>query len=428
MLLVALFLLGALIALSIPVAGVLGLIGLGMGDYYSTAPLYRGLADITWSNSIEFLLIAIPLFVFMGELLLRSGIAARMYEALSVWLAWLPGGLMHTNIGASALFAATSGSSVATAATIGTVALPEIEKRRYNPKLFLGTLAAGGTLGILIPPSINLIIYGLLTNTSVSDLYMAGLIPGLMLATFFSGTIFLSCIVKPNWGGELVKSSWTERFQSLPDLLPPIIIFAVVVGSIYAGLATPTEAAAVGVVVAMLLTLKVGQLNMIMLLHAAQATMRTTAMVMLIVFAALYLNFVLGIIGLTQALAEFVSSLGWSPVQMMIAIVIFYLILGCFLETLSMLITTAGLIAPIVISLGYDPVWFGALLMILLEMALLTPPIGINLYVIQSIRKNGDIRDVIMGTLPFLVAMLVMVGLMIAFPQIALFLPNLING
>lgn len=428
MLLVALLMLGALIALSIPIAGVLGLIGLGMGELYSSAPLYRGLGDITWTNSIEFLLIAIPLFVFMGELLLRSGIAARMYEALAVWLAWLPGGLMHTNIGASALFAATSGSSVATAATIGTVALPEIEKRKYNQRIFLGTLAAGGTLGILIPPSINLIIYGLLTNTSVSDLYMAGLFPGLLMAGIFAGTIIVACLFRPNWGGERVRATWAQRIKSLPGLLPPILIFLVVVGSIYAGLATPTEAAAVGVMIALGLTFQAGQLNMDLLLTAAHATMRTTAMVMLIVFAALYLNFVLGIIGLTQSLAEFVGSLGWTPIQMMAAIVVFYLILGCFLETLSMLITTAGLITPIVVALGFDPVWFGALLMILLEMALLTPPIGINLYVIQSIRKGGDIRDVIYGTLPFLGAMLVMVALMIAFPQIALFLPNLING
>lgn len=425
MLAASLLLLFGLILLSISVAASLGLLGLIMGGIFSPMPLYRGMADIVWVNSIEFLLLAIPLFVFMGEVLLRSGIAARMYEALTRWLAWLPGGLMHTNVGASALFAATSGSSVATAATIGTVALPEAESRGYNERLFLGSLAAGGTLGILIPPSINLIIFGLLTNTSVPDLYMAGLVPGLLLAAIFSGTVLLACFVRPTWGGQRVQCTWAERLAVLPDLLPPVTIFLLVVGSIYGGFATPTEAAALGVVGALALAATRRQMNWPMLLAAAEATMRTTAMVMLIVLAAMFLNFVLGVIGLTQALAAFVSELGWSPTAMMFAIVVFYLVLGCFMETLSMLITTATLITPIVIGLGFNPVWFGVLLMVLLEMALLTPPIGINLYVVQSVRRTGSLTDVVIGTLPFLVAMFLMVVLLILFPGVALWLPNL---
>lgn len=424
----ALFLLLLLIALSLPIAAALALLGLILGYIYSSAPLYLGLADIAWSNSVEFLLIAIPLFVFMGEVLLRSGIATRMYEALTKWIAWLPGGLMHTNVGASALFAATSGSSVATAATIGTVALPEIKNRGYNERLFLGSLTSGGTLGILIPPSINLIIYGLLTNTSVSDLYMAGLIPGLLMATIFTMTIAIFCSLRPKWGGEKINVTWGDRIASLPHLLPPVIIFIVVVGSIYVGIATPTEAAAIGVVAALALAAFFKTLSLDMIVQATQGTMRTTAMVMLIILAALFLNFVLGIIGLTQSLAQFVAELGWSPTQMMIAIVIFFLILGCFLETLSMLITTAPLITPIVVGLGYDPVWFGVLLMVLLEMALLTPPIGINLYVIQSVRSEGPFRDVVLGTLPFLLAMLVMIFLLIMIPDLALWLPNLLSS
>lgn len=420
----SLFLLFGLILLSITVAATLGLLGLIMGEIFSPMPLYRGIAEIVWVNAIEFLLLAIPLFVFMGELLLRSGIAARMYDALTKWLAWLPGGLMHTNVGASALFAATSGSSVATAATIGTVALPEAESRGYNERLFLGSLTSGGTLGILIPPSINLIIFGLLTNTSVPNLYMAGLLPGLVLATIFALTVLLACLVRPSWGGERIRCSWRDRLAVMPDLLPPLAIFLVVVGSIYGGLATPTEAAALGVVGALTLAAFRKALNWSMLLGAVEATMRTTAMVMLIVLAAMFLNFVLGVIGLTHALAAFVAELGLSPIGMMVAIVVFYLILGCFLETLSMLITTAPLITPIVIGLGFDPVWFGVLMMVLLEMALLTPPIGINLYVVQSVRRKGSLTDVVIGTLPFLVAMLAMVILLIAFPDIALWLPR----
>ena len=428
MLATSLLLLFGLILLSLSVASVLGILGLAMGQIFTAMPLYRGLADVLWLNAIEFLLIAIPLFIFMGEILLRSGIATSMYEALSKWLGWLPGGLMHTNIGSSAMFAATSGSSVATAATISTVALPEVEARGYNERLFLGSLTSGGTLGILIPPSINLIIYGLLTNTSVSSLYIAGLIPGLLLALIFSATILVACLIRPDWGGKRMHSSWAIRMAALPDLLSPLLIFLIVVGSIYAGLATPTEAAALGVVGAMALAASRGRLSLKTILASVEATMRTTALVMLIVLAAMFLNFVLGFIGLTQALAAFVTDLGWSPLQTILAIVVFFIVLGCFLETLSMLITTAPLIVPIVVALGYDPIWFGILLMVLLEMALLTPPIGINLYVVQSVRRKGTLSDVVIGTLPFLVSMLIMVFLLIIFPDIALWLPRVVGS
>jgi C4-dicarboxylate transporter, DctM subunit len=428
MLATSLLLLFGLILLSLSIASVLGILGLAMGHIFTPMPLYRGLADVLWLNAIEFLLIAIPLFIFMGEILLRSGVATSMYDALTKWLGWLPGGLMHTNIGSSAMFAATSGSSVATAATISTVALPEVEARGYNERLFLGSLTSGGTLGILIPPSINLIIYGLLTSTSVSSLYLAGLIPGLVLALIFSATIFVACLIRPDWGGTRIHSSWAVRMAALPNLLSPLLIFLIVVGSIYAGLATPTEAAALGVVGAMALAASRGRLSVAVILASVEATMRTTALVMLIVLAAMFLNFVLGFIGLTQALAAFVADLGWSPVQTLLAIVVFFIVLGCFLETLSMLITTAPLIVPIVVGLGYDPIWFGILLMVLLEMALLTPPIGINLYVVQSVRRRGTLTDVVIGTLPFLGSMLIMVFLLILFPEIALWLPRVAGG
>jgi C4-dicarboxylate transporter, DctM subunit len=423
MLLVSFLLLLLLIGLSIPVAGALGVLSLILSYLYSPMPLHLALADIVWSSSIEFILVAIPLFIFMGEILLRSGLASKMYEALSHWIGWLPGGLMHSNIGSCAMFAATSGSSVATAATISTVAIPEIKKRGYNERLFLGSLTSGGTLGILIPPSINIIIYGLLTDTSVPQLYLAGLLPGVMMALLFGATVLLACSVKPSWGGERIHSSWKKRFVCLKDLIPPLIVFFVVVGSIYAGVATPTEAASLGVVMSMILAFCTKTLSVNMIKLAAEGTMRSTAMVMLIILAAIFLNFVLGTIGLTQSLALFVSKLGLTPIQMMFAIVVFYLILGCFMETLSMLITTAPLITPIIISIGYDPVWFGILLMVLLEMALLTPPIGINLYVVQGVRRTGNINDVIIGTIPFLFTMLLMVMFLIFWPEIATWLP-----
>ncbi|MEL6793768.1 MAG: TRAP transporter large permease, partial [Pseudomonadota bacterium] len=317
------------------------------------------------------------------------------------------------------------GSSVATAATIGTVAIPQIQRRGYNEPLFLGTIAAGGTLGILIPPSINLILYGLLTDTSVPELYLAGFLPGFLLAALFMVTVIILCIARPEWGGETIRASWSERIGALPSLLPPIGIFFVVVGSIYAGIATPTEAAALGVVAALILAAANGTLTLSMLRAAIEGTMRTTSMIMLIILAAVFLNFVLSIIGLTQALADFVTGLGLTPMQTMLVLITVLVVIGCFMETLSMLLTIAPLVTPIVVALGFDPVWFGILLMVLLETALITPPIGINLYVVQGVRERGELTDVMVGALPFVVTMFAMIGLLLIFPEIALLLPSL---
>lgn len=414
-----------LIALAVPVAAVLGWLGLTLQYLESPMPLHRALGDMVWQTGTDFLLVAIPMFVLLGEILLRSGIAAKMYAGIVTWLGWLPGGLMHANTGSCALFAATSGSSVATAATIGTVAIPEIEKRGYNERIFLGTIAAGGTLGILIPPSINLILFGLLTDTSVPELYLAGFIPGFLLAALFMVTVILLCIAKPAWGGEPVVATWADRIEALPSLLPPIGIFLVVVGSIYAGVATPTEAAALGVVAALGLSWANGSLSLDMIRVAIEGTMRTTSMILLIILAAVFLNFVLSVIGLTQALADFVTGLGLSPMQTMLMLIGVLIVVGCFMETLSMLLTVAPLITPIVISLGFDPVWFGILLMVLLETALITPPIGINLYVVQGVRERGELTDVMIGAAPFVLTMFAMIAVLLMFPDVALWLPSL---
>ncbi|MEL7462881.1 MAG: TRAP transporter large permease [Pseudomonadota bacterium] len=414
-----------LIALAVPVAAALGWLGLIMQFTESPMPLHRALGDMVWQTGTDFLLVAIPMFILLGEILLRSGIAEKMYDGIVKWLGWLPGGLMHANTGSCALFAATSGSSVATAATIGTVAIPQIQRRGYNEPLFLGTIAAGGTLGILIPPSINLILYGLLTDTSVPELYLAGFLPGFLLAGLFMVTVVILCIARPAWGGDTINVSWSERIAALPSLLPPIGIFLVVVGSIYAGIATPTEAAALGVVAALILAAANGTLTLSMLRAAIEGTMRTTSMIMLIILAAVFLNFVLSIIGLTQALADFVTGLGLTPMQTMLVLIAVLVVIGCFMETLSMLLTIAPLVTPIVVALGFDPVWFGILLMVLLETALITPPIGINLYVVQGVRERGELTDVMVGALPFVFTMFAMIGLLLIFPEIALWLPSL---
>ncbi|KAA2235530.1 TRAP transporter large permease [Salinarimonas soli] len=420
-----LLLLLGLLALSLPVAAALGVLGLLLEQLYSSMPLSLAMGEVAWSASRDFLLVSIPMFVLLGEILLRSGVAERMYGAMVKWLSWLPGGLMHSNIGACAVFAATSGSSVATAATVGTVALPLVKRHGYNERLFLGTLAAGGTLGILIPPSINIIIYAVLTDTSIPKLYLAAIIPGLTLAGLFMALVVVACLVRPAWGGTPLRTSWGERIASLPDLLPPLGIFLVVVGSIYAGLATPTEAASLGVLAALILAACFRRLTLKMMIEAFENTMRTTAMIMLIIVAAYFLNFVITAIGLTGMITNAVSGLGLSPYAMLVVVVVFYLVLGCFMETLSMMITTIPIIAPVMVALGFDPIWLGVIIVILIEAALITPPVGLNLYVVQSLRAGGRLDDVIVGALPFVLSMLVMILLLALFPGLALWLPSL---
>jgi C4-dicarboxylate transporter DctM subunit len=417
-----------LLALAVPVAAGLGILGLILAGLYSNFPLSLALGEVSWATSNNFLLVAIPFFVLLGEILLRSGMAERMYNALVLWVPWLPGGLMHANIAACAMFAATSGSSVATAATIGTVALGEIEKRGYSERLFLGTIAAGGTLGILIPPSINMIIYGVLTDTSIPKLYLAGVIPGLVLATLFSLTVLLLCIIRPSLGGKPTTTTWAARFKALPDLLPPIVIFLAVIGSIYAGWATATEAAALGVIAAMGVAAVHRRLTIDVLLEAFEGTMKTTAMIMAIIIAAYFLNFVITSIGLTNQVNRFITELGLGPVQLLIIVVLFYFILGMIMETLSMMVATVPIIAPIMFKAGYDPVWFGIIVIILMELALITPPVGLNLYVVQGLRKRGKINDVIIGASPFVITMLLMIVILSFWPNIAMWLPSLASN
>jgi tripartite ATP-independent transporter DctM subunit len=428
MLATALLMLVVLLAISVPVAAVMGVLAIALNNFFAVMPLHRAMGEIIWNSSSEYILIAIPLFVMLGEILLRAGIAERVYNAIAQWLSWLPGGLMHANIGACAMFAATSGSSVATAATIGTVAMPQIQKRNYNESLFLGTIAAGGTLGILVPPSINFIIYGLLTNSSVPRLYLAGFIPGFLLATMFMVIVLFACLVDRRKGGSPIETSWGERFRMLPSLLPPLFIFLVVVGSIYAGIATPTEAASLGVIAALILAAWERRLSLSMLRAVAEGTMRTTAMIMLIILAAQFLNFVLAVIGVTDGIAKAMETLGLGKIETMLFIIVFYLILGCFMETISMMILTTPFIAPIVFKLGWDPIWWGIALTILIEAALITPPVGLNLYVVQGMRERGPVSDVIRGALPFVGAMVALIFILMAWPDIALWLPRYVMG
>jgi tripartite ATP-independent transporter DctM subunit len=414
-----------LLLLSIPVASTLIILGLVIGQFFSPFPIHRAMGEITWTASNDFILMAIPLFVLLGEILLRAGIAERTYNALDKWLSWLPGGLMHANIASSAMFAATSGSSVATAATITTVALPQARRYGYAESLFSGSIAAGGTLGILIPPSINLIVYGFLTNTSIPQLFLAGIVPGVLLTILFMLCILVACVLKPELSGGRRQVSWKERIQCLTDLIPVMVIFGVVIGSIYAGLATPTESAALGVLAATALALCYRAVNLDFFKAVMEGTMRTTAMIMLILISANYLNFVLDAIGLADTLSEFVNNLGMTPFKTLMVVISMYVILGFFVETLSLMVITVPIVTPVLIGLGYDPVWFGILMILLVEMALITPPVGLNLYVVQGVRRKGSISEVMIGSSPFVIMIAIMIAIMVAFPNMALVLANM---
>jgi len=413
-----------LIALSLHIAVALGILALLLDALFSPFPLYKAAGEIIWSHSIDFILVTIPMFILMGQIMLRSGIAARMYAATAHWLSWLPGGLMHANIGASALFAATSGSSVATVATIGVAALPEQEKHGYNERLFLGSIAAGGSLGILIPPSMNMIVFGALTNTSIPQLFIAGIIPGLILTTLFSLVVILACNLRPHWSGTKISSTWALRIKALPDILPPIALLMVVMGSIYGGLATPTEAAALGVVFALGLAAMYGSLNRAMMAEVLEGTVKTSAVITLILVFAFLLNFAIASVGLVAQVNDFILGLGWTPLGTMLLIVLIYIVMGMFIEALPMVVLTVTVLAPVVVSLGYDLIWYGIIVVIVSEMAMLTPPIGMICYVIHGLRAKGAIEDVFYGVAPFFVAILLLIGLLFAFPGIALWLPQ----
>lgn len=413
-----------LLALSIPVGIVLFLLGFGVDTFFSSFPLTRGLGNMVWSSSNSATLIAIPFFVLLGEILVRSGVATRTYAALDRWVSWLPGGLVHANIATATMFSATSGSSVATAATVATVAMPQAEKLGYDPKLFSGAIAAGGTLGIMIPPSINLIVYGFLTQSSIPQLFLAGLIPGIVLALAFMAVTAIICVLRPDLGGTRRLFPFPQMLRALIDLIPILILFGLIVGSIYRGWATPTEAAAVGVAGALLIALAFGGVSWSMLAQSLTGTVKITSMIMLIVIGASFLNFTLASAGLGRELTEFMTGLGLTPLKTILVVVVLYIVLGFFIETLSLMVVTIPIIVPLVVAQGYDVIWFGILMIVLIEMALITPPVGLNLYVVQGARKSGSLNEVMLGALPYCLTMLAMAFLLIAFPSIALFLPN----
>jgi tripartite ATP-independent transporter DctM subunit len=413
----------AILLIGVPVAAVMAGMGVVGGIATVGTPMIESLGSVIWSVQNENILTAIPLFILLGEILLRSGLADRMYVSLSAWLGRLPGGLLHANMSSCALFAATCGSSVATAATIGTVAIPALKDRGYDMRQALGSLAAGGTLGILIPPSVAMLVYGSITNNSIGQLFIAGVVPGILLTL-----LFMTYIVFANWrraGMVEVSLSFRERLSLSRSLVPPFIIFAVVMGSLYLGIATPTESASLGVIIALGFAVMVGHFDLAILHHCFRQTAAITGMIILIICGSFILNVTLNFLNVPQALTTFVTSLGVGPTEIILILIVFYLILGCFLEVLSMQVTTIPIAYPIVTALGVDPIWFGVFIVLMSEVALITPPVGMNLYVVQSIRTdNGSINDVIQGVWPYVVMMLGFTVFLWFVPEVVLWLPR----
>jgi tripartite ATP-independent transporter DctM subunit len=377
-----------------------------------------------WAPSTNFVLVSVPLFLLMGEIMLRAGLSDRLYRALNVWVGRLPGGLLHTNIMSCGVFSAIAGSSVATAATMGSVALPYFEKSHYPPKLVLGSLAAGGALGNLIPPGITFIIYGLITETSVGALYLAAIGPSVLVIVLFLAVIFYYSIKLKISAENSTTLTLSAKLLSLIDLFPTLLLIGLVLGTIYAGWATPTESAALGVAGSIVLALVDRKLSWQMLRESMDSTARTTSMIALILFGAYLLNYILSSLGIPQMLAKFMTGLplpGWA---IMLVIIGFYLALGTFMEGISMVITTIPLLFPVVMALGYDPIWFGVVITMLVEIAMISPPDGTVLYVLQGMRRQpGPITDVFVGVMPFLLVYMFAILVLMVFPAIALWLP-----
>ncbi|MFC3029603.1 MULTISPECIES: TRAP transporter large permease [Roseomonadaceae] len=412
-------------AAGIYVGAALGVLGLLAGFAFSDRPFWTFLGQTIWGPSSSFVLVAVPLFLLMGEILLRAGLSERLYRSLNLWLDRMPGGLLHTNIVASGVFSAISGSSVATAATMGSVAMPFFQGKGYDPKMVMGSLAAGGALGNLIPPGITFIIYALITETSVGALYLAAVGPSILVMLAFIGVILLNRKSAPPPGERIPLD---VKLRGLVDLLPTIILILIVLGTIYAGLATPTESAALGVVAAIVIAIVERRFSFRMLHACAEATARNTAMIGLILLGAYVLNYIITLLGVPQMMSALVSGLPLPAWVIMALIIGFYLALGTFMEGFSMIITTIPVIFPVVVALGYDPIWFGVVVTMLVEIALISPPDGTVLYVLQGLRKDGrGIGDVFVGVLPFVGVYILAIALLMVMPGIALWLPGAVG-
>jgi len=404
----------------------LAIIGLKLIDNGSIGLL---LGTSSWSATTGWSLTALPLFIWMGEILFRTRLSQDLFEGLSPTLSKLPGKLLHVNILSCGIFAAVSGSSAATAATIGRMTLPELSKRGYDDSMAIGTLAGSGTLGLLIPPSIILIIYGVAAEVSIARLFLAGALPGLILILLFMCYTIVWSIIKGRSSGVVDDITYTfaEKLLALKKLLPIIFLIGGVLGSIYQGIATPTEAAAFGVLGALTLSMLLGSFTLSGFIDSVTGAVKNSCMLGLILVGAHFLTLAMGFIGIPNALAEWIASLGLSPIQLIMCLTVFFIALGCFLDGISVIVLTTSVVLPMVTQAGIDAIWFGIFLVLVVEMSQITPPVGFNLFVIQSL-TGKNIIYVAKAALPFFFMIAVAIVLITAYPAIALYLPTLMTS
>ena len=384
---------------------------------------FNALGLVSWGSMNSFVLTAIPLFILMAEIMLRSGLTTRVYQGLAQLVSRIPGGLLQTNIVGCAIFASISGSSITTAASIGGVALPQLQRLKYDPRLSAGSLAAGGTLGILIPPSLAMIIYSSFTETSVARLFMAGVIPGLLLTGMFMTYIFVHALIRPEIAPKMPAPTLPQFLKALIDVVPFVLLIMFVLGTIYAGLATPTEAAALGCIAVIGLCKMFGSMTWKIFNDSLQNTVIVVGNILYIVLAAYLFSYAISYAGIGKSITQWVISLKLNRLEFFIAVFILYTILGCLVESVGMIVITVPLLFPLLPQFGIDPVWFGIILVVFVELGQISPPIGINLYVVQAM-WSGKLSDVVMGTIPFHLIMLVLLIMLVAWPEIALWLPS----
>ncbi len=400
-----------------------GVAWIGM-QLFSSRPAGDAMAVTIWGSASSWTLTALPLFVWMGEILFRTRLSQDMFRGLAPWLQALPGRLLHVNVVGCAIFAAVSGSSAATCATIGKMSLPELKRRGYPDGISVGSLAGAGTLGLLIPPSIIMIVYGVSAEVSIAQLFIAGVLPGVLLALLFSGYLVVWALTHP---GQVppadARMNWAGKLRESRHLLPVLGLIAAVLGSIYSGLATATEAAALGVLGALLISAAQGSLDWQAFKDSLLGGTRLYCMIALILAGAAFLTLSMGYIGLPRHLAEWIATLGLAPWQLLAALMLFYLVLGCFLDGISMVVLTMGVVLPTVQAAGIDLLWFGIFVVLVVEMAQITPPVGFNLFVLQGM-TGREISWIAKVTLPFFFLMVAAVALIYVFPQIVTFLPQ----
>ena len=417
---VLLFFLGTGIWVAISMIGV-SAIGMIL---FTTRPVGDAMATTIWGTSSSWTLTALPLFVWMGEILFRTKLSENLFKGLSPWMQKLPGGLIHVNVVGCALFAAISGSSAATVATVGKMSIPELRKRKYPEKILLGSLAGSGTLGLLIPPSIILIIYGVTVQESIAKLFIAGIIPGIMIALIFMSYVIIWSLINKSKMPKIHKTySLLEKIKGSKQLMPVILLIIGVIGSIYTGVATATEAASLGVVGALILSYFQNSLNVKTFKHSLLGATKTSCMIAFILAGSTFLSLAMGFTGLPRNLAIWIQSMDLSPYILILVLMIFYIILGMFLDGISAVVLTMAIIEPMIRQAGFDMIWFGIFLVIVVEMAQITPPVGFNLFVLQGM-ANKDMGFIARSAFPLFLLMILAVVVIIIFPDIALWLPD----